>query len=95
MFKSRFEEGRPLEECGGYVVTDRKILGMMNNGVRPFLPKYVLKKGVKVVGSLPKMMNDRFKIGHSPVERFLGQFCNKFRCLRSCSKKTDIEFVQL
>lgn len=87
--------GGLLEACGGYVVTDRKFLGMMHNVVRPFLFKYVLKAGVKLVGALQKMVNDRFLIGHSPVERFLGQFCNKFRFMRSCSKKTDIEFVQL
>lgn len=105
-FKWRFEEGsdcegseygpsgRTLEECGGYVVTDRKILGMMHNVVRPFIPKFVLKAGVKVQGSLQQMVNDRFQIGYGPIERFLGQFCNKYRFMRSCSKETDIEFVQ-
>lgn len=98
-FKWRFEEDSEvpavLEECGGYVVTDRKILGMMDNVVRPFLPKYVRKAGVKVEPSLQKMVNDRFLIGHSPVERFWGQFCNKYRFMRSCSKESKVQFVQL
>lgn len=58
--------GGLLEACGGYVVTDRKFLGMMHNVVRPFLFKYVLKAGVKLVGALQKMVNDRFLMGIVP-----------------------------
>lgn len=98
-FKWRFEEDSEepavLEECGGYVVTDRKIMGLMDNVVRPFLPKFVRKASVKVVPSLQKMVNDRFLIGHSPVERFWGQFCNKYRFMRNCNKETNVQFVQL
>lgn len=95
-FTWRHDEGKPplaLEEVGGYVVTDRKIQGCLHNVLRPFLPKFIAKTGCKETESLPKMVNDRFKIGYNPAERLFGQFTNKYSWLSSTWREKDIGFV--
>lgn len=93
-FSWRHDEGSPpkvLPEVGGYVVTDRKLQGLMHNVVRPFRPKYVFSTGRKVTEADQKMGNDRFRTGVNLSERFNGQFVNKYRFFRRASTENNVE----
>lgn len=83
-----------IKECGAYVLTDRKIQGLTDVVLRPFSPIFNDDQGKRVFESLTANVNSRFQSGFGPVERFFGQFVNKFRWFLTCRSETNIEFVK-